>query len=247
MMPIIHIANIHHLSARLLSFPTQTLCLTFDNKLKQMKMKNLNKQHFIIYMIIAAITFLSIPQILKAQATYKLAPGNDVNIKVLGSSNIHDWTEISTVMESQGEFKFNGDGQLISLSSFNFSLSAKSLKSEHESMDSRTYKAMKADQYPKITFKLGSSVITPEQKNKYLIKATGDLTIAGSVQTVTLDVTAIVNPDNSVTCTGSKKIKLTDFKIDPPSFMLGAMKVTNDLTIQYTLTYKKSNLLTTNN
>ena len=37
----------------------------------------------------------------------------------------------------------------------------------------------------------------------------------------------------------SKKIKLTDYKIDPPSYLLGAMKVANELTIQYNLTFKK--------
>lgn len=207
-------------------------------------MKNLIKPISAITVIMAAIIILAIPQRLIAQAIYKLSPGNDVNIKVLGSSNVHDWTETATGLESQGDFKFD-DGQLRSLHSFSFSVDAKSLKSDHESMDSRTYKAMKADQYPRITFKLNSASITTQQKNKYLIKATGDLTIAGAVQTITLDVNAVVNSDNSITCTGSKKIKLTDYKIDPPSFMLGAMKVTNDLTIQYTLTYKKSSQLLT--
>ena len=106
-------------------------------------------------------------------------------------------------------------------------------------MDTRTYKAIKADQFPKITFKLESAAITPVQKNKVTIKATGNLTIAGVTQTIVLDVVAVVNTDNSITCTGSKKIKLTDYKIDPPSYLLGAMKVANELTIQYNLTFKK--------
>ena len=203
-------------------------------------MKKLKKQLSVAgIIIITAITLFAIPQALMAQASYKLVPGKDVSIKVLGSSNVHDWTETSAVMESQGDFKLSDDNQIVSLSAFNFSLNAKSLKSEHEMMDSRTYKAMNADQYPKITFKLGSAAIETIQKNKFNIKATGELTIAGATQTITLDVTAVVNPDNTITCTGSKKIKLTDYKIEPPSFMLGAMKVANDLTIQYSLAYKK--------
>ncbi len=114
-------------------------------------------------------------------------------------------------------------------------------------MDNRTYKTLNADKYPKITFKLNSAVVTTLQKNKYLIKATGDLVIAGTSQTIVLDVTAVVNADKTISCTGSEKLKLTDYKIEPPSFMLGAMKVKNDLTIQFNLIYKNNQLLTNAN
>ncbi|EHQ27092.1 YceI family protein [Mucilaginibacter paludis] len=202
-----------------------------------MKTKLFNRTIKAIPAIIASIIFLATPQ-LKAQTIYRLSPGKDVAIKVLGSSNVHDWTMTSTKMESQGDFKFDGE-QLQGLSGLSFSVDAKSLKSEHSGMDDRTYKAIKADQYPKITYKLSSAVISTIQKNKYLIKTKGELTITGVPQLISMDVTAVVNPDNSITCTGAEKIKLTDFKIQPPSFMLGAMKVANDLTIQYTLNYKK--------
>jgi len=126
-------------------------------------MKNFNRQISAVTIIIAAILFSAMPQGLKAQTNYKLIPGKDATIKVLGSSNIHDWTMTSSSMESRGDFKFD-DGSFRSLVSFSFSIDAKSLKSEHESMDNRTYKTIKADQFPKITYKLNSAVITLLQK-----------------------------------------------------------------------------------
>jgi polyisoprenoid-binding protein YceI len=209
-------------------------------------MKNLSKVS-IVAIVFCAICLAAIPQRVKAQMVYRLSPDKGVNIKVLGSSNVHDWTMVSSTMESQGEFKIDDDHHIAALHSFNFSMDAKSLKSGHGSMDDRTYKTMKADQYPKITFKLTSAVISPVEKNKYLIKATGNLAIAGATQLVTLNVTALVNADNTITCSGSQKIQLTDYKIDPPSFMLGAMKVKNDLTIQYSLNYKNNQLITKTN
>jgi len=209
-------------------------------------MKKLNKQIAATITIIAVIILIVMPQTLRAQASYKLLPGKDVAVKVMGSSNVHDWTETATGLTSQGDFKFEGD-QLKSLHSFSFSVDVKSLKSEHESMDNRTYKAIKADKFPTVTYKLTSAVVTLVQKNKYAIKATGDLTITGYTQTVVLNVSAVVNPDNTITCTGEQKLQLTDYKISPPSFMLGAMKVKNDLTIQYNLVYKNSQLLTKTN
>ena len=210
-------------------------------------MKNLSKQISAVSILLAVFLFGAIPQRVKAQAIYKIAPSKDVVIKVLGSSNIHDWTMISSAMESQGSFKIGEGNQLRDITAFSFSLNAKSLKSEHESMDSRTYKTIKADEYPRIVYKLTSATVTPVQKNKYLVKTTGDLTIAGVTQSISMNVTAIVNEDNTISCSGSEKLKLTDYKIEPPSFMLGAMKVTNDLTIQFNLIYKSNQLITKTN
>jgi len=207
-------------------------------------MKNLSKTISTIAIIIAAVILGAMPQSLMAQTTYKLIADKDVSIKVLGTSNVHDWMMASTVMESQGDFKLSSDHQLTGLSSFSFSLEARSLKSEHSSMDDRTYKTMKADQFPKVAYKLSSAVITEVQKGKYSIKTTGELTIAGVTQTITMVVTAVVNSDNTITCSSSQPLKLTDYKIDPPTFMLGAMKVKNDLTIQFNLQYKNNQLIT---
>ncbi|RZM24410.1 MAG: YceI family protein, partial [Pedobacter sp.] len=112
------------------------------------------------------------------------------------------------------------------------------LKSEHSSMDGRTYKTLKAEEFPRITFKLGSATVIPVKKNKFSVKANGTLTIAGSSKAITMMVNGEVREDGSINCTGQQKLKLTDFNIQPPSFMLGAMKVDNDLTIDYNLTFK---------
>jgi polyisoprenoid-binding protein YceI len=189
--------------------------------------------------IIAGISCLLLPQFLKAQGNDRSYTGSDMVIKVLGTSNVHDWSMTSMAATSQGDFKFNEQNQLKSLNSFSLSLDVKSLKSEHSSMDTRTYKAINADQYPKIVYKLTSAVVSPIAGNKYLIKTKGELTIAGATQTISMDVTALVGTNNTISCTGEEKIKLTDYKITPPSFMLGTMKVYNDLTIQFTLIYKK--------
>lgn len=200
-------------------------------------MKNHIPKHTVNYLI-TVIIFLAASTMTMAQGVYKLTPSKDAYIKVLGSSNIHDWTMTASGIDSQGEFKFEGD-ELKSLTVFTLTIDAKSLKSEHASMDDRTYKTIKADQFPKIIFKLTSALVAPIQKNKFLIKAKGDLTIAGATQPIAMDVTAIVNADNTITCTGSQKLQLKEYKIDPPTFMLGAMKVANDLNIQFNLLYKK--------
>jgi polyisoprenoid-binding protein YceI len=202
-------------------------------------MKNNIKQILILIMI----GIMGFSTLTYAQNSYKLVSSPDVSIKVLGSSNVHDWVMTSSAMESQGEFTFEG-GAITALHAFKFSLAFTSLKSEHNSMDNRTYKSVNAKKYPAISYKLTSAQVTTTEKNKYLVKTKGELTIAGVTQPIIMDVTALINSDKTITCTGSEKIKLTDYSIKPPSFMLGTMKVANDLTIEFNLVYKNQTSLT---
>lgn len=177
---------------------------------------------------------------LYAQGTYKLNGAKENVVKVSGKSNVHDWamTAQNPICEADFGELSAAENTPKSLTSLSFSVNAKSLKSEHSSMDNRTYKVIKADEFPKITFKQISAVITPVSKGKFSIKTTGSLTIAGVSKTVTLQVNGTVNQDHSITCTGTQKLKLTDYSIQPPSFMLGAMKVGDELSIAFNLTFK---------
>ncbi len=179
----------------------------------------------------------------KAQGVYKLSNSADNTVKVLGSSNVHDWTMVAQNPVCEADFTAATGDAPKALKSFTFSVDAKSLKSEHSSMDDRTYKTIKADEFPKIVFKLTAATVTPGVKDKFTINATGNLTIAGVTRVITLQVNGDVKSDNTINCSGSQKIKLTDFKISPPSFMLGAMKVKDDLTIQYNLNFKKQQIV----
>jgi polyisoprenoid-binding protein YceI len=188
---------------------------------------------------IAIVLFMLSPQVIMAQSTYKLASEKDNTLKVLGTSNVHDWTMTAKDIESSGVFKFNANNELIDLNSLKFTVVAKSLKSEKSSMDTRTYKSIKADQFPKITYQLTFATVTIVQANKYSIQTSGTLTIAGKTQSIAMKVMAFVNADRSISIHGTEKLILTDYGIEPPSFMLGAMKVGNDLVIQFNLTYIK--------
>jgi polyisoprenoid-binding protein YceI len=234
MFHVIFIRNPHHFSRQ--PCPVHL-------PVNQPDMKNKDKLTALIQVMMAVVIFLIMPQLSKAQATYKLAEGADATIKVLGSSNVHDWTMTATAMESKGTFRVAGK-ELKGISALSFSVAFKNLKSEHSSMDSRTYKTVNATSFPIVIYKLNTAAVSFVDKNKYLVKTEGWLAISGVSKPISMDVTAVVNSDNTITCTGSQKIKLTDYGIKPPSFMLGAMKVYDDLTIQFTLIYKNQTLLT---
>lgn len=173
---------------------------------------------------------------LSAQTSYQSIPANS-SITVLGSSNLHDWTMKDEVMSAGAAFIFK-DGKLNDMTALNFSMKVTDLKSSEDLLNSRAYKAMNAEQYPNIVFKLTSATATPLANGHYTIKAYGKLQISGVTKDVVLYADAVQNSDKTITCTGSDKLKMSEYGIKPPTFMFGALKVTDEVTINFNLKFK---------
>jgi polyisoprenoid-binding protein YceI len=178
---------------------------------------------------------------LTAQPVYKILDTKEIDMKLSGTSTLHDWVMNAQIFTGEAQFIFNVENtdQLKSIKSLSFNLIVTNLKSGEKGLDKNAYKALKTDQYKDILYKLTSATVMPEKGGKYLIKTQGELTIAGVTNDVTMDVYAAINKDGSITCTGSNKLKMTDYQVKPPKFMLGAMKTGDDITLDYTLIYKK--------
>jgi polyisoprenoid-binding protein YceI len=184
-----------------------------------------------------AIFFLAFAGSLRAQDVYS---AGDPDIKVLGTSNLHNWSMEAKEISFSAKFGFAaGSSQPQSLAEFEMVIPVHNLKSGESLLDSRAYSAMKADKFGTITFTSTSAVIVPGQKNQFQVKSTGNMTIAGASQPVVLTAACQVNADGSIVCNGSQQLKMTDYQIKPPSFMLGALKTGDLLNINFSLTLKK--------
>jgi hypothetical protein len=175
---------------------------------------------------------------LRAQDTYRVA---DPNIKVLGTSNLHNWSMEAKDISCSVNFVFGPGASALpqSLTTLDLGIPIHNLKSGESLMDSRAYTALKADKFGTITFTSTSAVIVPGQGNQFQVKSTGTMTIAGVGRPVVLIVACQVNADGSIACNGSQQLKMTDYQIKPPSFMLGALKTGDLLNINYSLILKK--------
>ena len=160
------------------------------------------------------------------------------DIKVVGTSNLHDWKMKAQSTSVSAKFDLKpGTNQLADISALSFSMPVKGLKSDENLMDTRAYSTLKADKHEKIVFNMSSAVITPQANNQYLVKATGNLTISGVTKPVTLVANGVVNADKTITITGAQKIKMSEFGVKPPTFMLGALKVGDQVTVEYNLKF----------
>jgi len=161
------------------------------------------------------------------------------DLLISGTSTLHDWTMKSVKAQCAAVFQFNAAGQITGLQELTFSTPANGLKSEHTPMDNNAYKALKTDKTPVITYTLTAVNIAPAAGTS-TVTCTGKLTIAGATRDVQVVALCKPNADNTITVTGTEKISMKEFSIDPPTFMLGTIKTGNDILLSFTLTLKRA-------
>lgn len=182
-----------------------------------------------ILCLIIAFSLSPLNNKILAQTPYKIAEGSQ--IIVAGSSNIHDWTMTAKSFTCDASIAIKAD-QISDITALSFSVPVTNLQSKETSMDKRAYSTLQSDKFKTITFKLTEAVVSGKT-----IKATGNLTISGVTVPVTVQ-SAYTVAGGVITFKGSEKIKFSQFKIKSPSFMLGALKVKDDLTIDILLKLK---------
>jgi len=152
-------------------------------------------------------------------------------ITVAGTSTMHDWTMTSKEATCQATFETDANGNPTKISSLVINIPAESLKSGKGAMDKNAYNALKTDKNKQITFQISSTQI-----NGKSISSNGNLTIAGSTKSTDVTATFELLSNKSIQLKGSKTLKMTEYKVEPPSFMFGSVKTGDEITISFQLT-----------
>lgn len=176
-------------------------------------------------------------QYLQAQTytakTYKLS--------IKGTSTMHDWSSAATNVTVQGDFVIT-NGIIEKVTGGNVNVLTKSIKSDKNSglMDSRTHETLKADKNPNITYAVTKVNGVPAGGGEASVTVSGNLTIAGTAKPTDLILKMKVLPNGDIEMKGTKKILMSSHGIKPPSFMLGALKVGDEITLDiYVVLHKK--------
>jgi polyisoprenoid-binding protein YceI len=202
------------------------------NNLKRIIMKSplltLIKKNLLLVM---AIQLLSVA----AMAQVKYHAKDDLNMVVTGTSTLHDWSMKTSKGDCNATFTVNANGQPTGLTHLSFAIPADALKSDHSGMDKNAYKALRTDKTATITYAMTSATVASDGT----VKCQGKLNIAGGTFETDLVAIAKLNADKSITVKGNKKISMKDYKIDPPTFMMGTIKTGNDVILKFDLTLRK--------
>ncbi|AEM71891.1 YceI family protein [Allomuricauda ruestringensis DSM 13258] len=182
------------------------------------------------------ITFALVPLSLSAQ-NFKLNNGEG-EVMVTGTSTLHDWEEVAE--QKSGSITLDNTGELPKINSLKFTVEAESLKSGKGAMDKNTYKALETKKYKQIVFELKSvKSISPitATSDRYRVVATGNLTIAGSTNTIDLPFNLTIKEDK-VLLEGKKPLKMTDYNIEPPKALLGTITTGDEIEVLFNTVWK---------
>lgn len=159
-------------------------------------------------------------------------------LKIEGTSNIHDWEMKAEDFQGNIDVELK-DGQLVKLNELNFAVVAESLKSGKKGMDKNTYKALKTDKNQRITFQLSKvNNIDCTSSNHCKVSTSGYLTVAGTKKPVDIVFDAKVT-GNQITLSGSEGINMTHFNVDPPTAMFGTITTGEEVKINFKTTFSR--------
>ncbi|MBK8706770.1 MAG: YceI family protein [Saprospiraceae bacterium] len=152
---------------------------------------------------------------------------------IKGSSTLHPWESNITQMEGKGSFETK-DEEIVAVKNVEIKITVKGIKSkEGKKMDDKTFDTFKSDDNPYIIYTLSNAAVKINDSNAVTIEANGKLTMAGNTQSVPLSATGKKLPNGDLQLSVSKKLKMTDFKMEPPVMMLGTIKVGNEVTVVF--------------
>ncbi len=183
-----------------------------------------------------------------ASPTRKL--GTTGRVWLEGDSTLHKYRAEANSFDAHFEIVEGADGaspkdlgaavQAGKFRSFDLVLPAKRLTSGEPDLDKNMYKALKAQAHPLITFHMLTQKVLPLARpdvDSFQVAAGGTLTVAGVSRPVDL-VVNVVRTEQGLHLTGAVPMRMSEYGIKPPSFMLGALKTRDPVTVNFDLQLK---------
>ncbi|HEY6169607.1 MAG TPA: YceI family protein [Verrucomicrobiae bacterium] len=177
---------------------------------------------------------------------YQASPGS--KLTMAGTSTIHDWTIESALIGGSLEWDAAFDAApkpgKVSGAKVETTLLVRSLKSGKSAMDAVMQDAMKAEQNPKITYKLTELMLKDAPRSAadpMQFESKGEITVSGVTKPLAMPVT-ITRDGNKLKIHGATPLKMTDHGIKPPApaVGLGLIKTGDEVKITFDWVTKKA-------
>lgn len=169
------------------------------------------------------------------QQTYVYHSGE---IEVSGYTNNYNWKMKTDSVECKALITLQ-NRQLKAINNLSFTVPVQKLSSPNTYMDRIAHRTLKSYPFDKIYFKYVKSEIHPwDDKDQYLVKATGNLTIAGVTQAIKMDLIATVIKDGTITFAGTHKLKLSTYQVVPKKTLMGTLNTSDDVTVNFVIGLK---------
>jgi polyisoprenoid-binding protein YceI len=167
----------------------------------------------------------------------RLEPGSEITIQ--GTSTLHEFhcktDKILAYVDVDPSYTKDLTKVAKPLVSVKVNVVATTLKCGNGTMDNNMYKTLKTDQFQLIKYTMSGYDLLDATSSSFSANTKGTLQIAGQDKAIDIKINASRLAEGKATAEGEETIKLTDFGIDPPSFMFGRLKVGNEIKVKFDL------------
>lgn len=177
----------------------------------------------------------------RGQSVAELPVGDDSQVWIEGTTNVNSWSCSATAVDAtiavEVAFKEDPDFPRY-LKSVQVRVPVSALKCGHAPMERSLRHALKADDAS------GSRYITAifeavrggsDAQNALTVSTVGALAIAGQENAVKMDVGTTRLPDGTIEARGTVPILMSDFGIQPPTALFGAVRASNRVIVKFAM------------
>jgi polyisoprenoid-binding protein YceI len=176
------------------------------------------------------------------RVSFNIQPGSELSLN--GTSTLHSY-ECSAeslagtiVCDTATLAKTSTDSTVLNA---NVKIPVKGLHNSSDGLTKNMAEALKGDDYPVISFVLTQCSAAPDSAGKPGVRnidAKGNLTIAGKTLPIEIPVSLSRADSGAYRLQGTRDLLMTDYGVDPPSFMFGVMKTNPKVVITFNLKLK---------
>jgi polyisoprenoid-binding protein YceI len=170
--------------------------------------------------------------------TFESTP-NEMSVE--GGSTIHDWS--CPIKTLDGTFRADTAGTeevpVGAPSRVQVEVPVDAIQCDNGTMNEKLREALNMNAYPKVYFSLKDAQVSPlpdSGKSWFQVDAKGQLILAGERRQIEMPVKAQRLDTGNLRFVGSHTIRLSDYDIERPSAMLGTIKVSKEVTVNFDVT-----------
>jgi len=169
-----------------------------------------------------------------SQQSVRFLP-TDSRIIITGTSNLHDWEETVGQFDVALGMKFEKN-EILGIDHVHFNGKSGSISSDNSIMTKKTMDALRTDKYPEIVFTMVSIDKLVSANGKFSGVLTGDLDLAGVKKRISIAFSGHYE-NHRIKINAVKDINLNDFKIKPPTALMGTLKTGENIVISFQLQF----------
>lgn len=170
------------------------------------------------------------------------------SMTISGTSTVHDWeADVKTFKTTLKLLPAAAEVQTPKADHYKgvtLQVPVKEIESGKGGMNNKIYGALKEEDHPNITFALDevTNISSSTEDTTFTLSLSGSLTVAGNTRDITINnVKGVQHAGGVYQYTGSTSMKMTDFDVEPPSAMFGAIKAGDKITVSFDVFMKADN------